>query len=94
MTCVMCARTAPAPPAGDRAHRYVPAVHALDVAQLELTANESPAYVGFHTLARLRGHVRIADPARATAAAAALVLRNIRGPLVAVKLEAGADASL
>ena len=38
----------PARPAGDRAHRYLPAVHALDVAPLELTANASPAYVGSH----------------------------------------------
>jgi phosphatidylethanolamine-binding protein (PEBP) family uncharacterized protein len=28
------ARGGPAPPAGDRAHRSVPALHALDVAQL------------------------------------------------------------
>ncbi len=45
-----------APPAGDRPHRYVFAVHALDVDRLELTPDASPAYVGFnlafHTLAR------------------------------------------
>ncbi|MFY1689086.1 YbhB/YbcL family Raf kinase inhibitor-like protein [Plantactinospora sp. WMMB782] len=45
-----------APPAGDRPHRYVFAVHALDVDKLDLTPEASPAYVGFnltfHTLAR------------------------------------------
>ncbi|MER7894345.1 YbhB/YbcL family Raf kinase inhibitor-like protein [Micromonospora sp. NPDC094482] len=45
-----------APPAGDRPHRYVFAVHALDVDRLDLTPDASPAYVGFnltfHTLAR------------------------------------------
>ncbi|WP_422772355.1 YbhB/YbcL family Raf kinase inhibitor-like protein [Plantactinospora sp. WMMC1484] len=45
-----------APPAGDRPHRYVFAVHALDVEKLDLTPEASPAYVGFnlafHTLAR------------------------------------------
>jgi hypothetical protein len=45
-----------APPAGDRPHRYVFAVHALDVEQLEVTPDASPAFVGFnltfHVLAR------------------------------------------
>ena len=45
-----------APPAGDRPHRYVFAVHALDVDRLDLTPDASPAYVGFnvtfHVLAR------------------------------------------
>lgn len=45
-----------APPPGDRPHRYVFAVHALDVDQLDVTAEVSPAVVGFnlafHTLAR------------------------------------------
>ncbi|MET8252334.1 YbhB/YbcL family Raf kinase inhibitor-like protein [Micromonospora sp. NPDC005197] len=45
-----------APPPGDRPHRYVFAVHALDVDRLDLTPDASPAYVGFnltfHTLAR------------------------------------------
>ena len=45
-----------APPPGDRPHRYVFAVHALDVDLLEVTADATPAYVGFnltfHTLAR------------------------------------------
>jgi Raf kinase inhibitor-like YbhB/YbcL family protein len=45
-----------APPPGDRRHRYVFAVHALDVDRLEVSAGASPAYVGFnlafHTLAR------------------------------------------
>lgn len=65
------------PPATASAARYVLAERALDVAQFELTANASPAYAyaGFHTLARLRRHVRIADAARATAAAP--VLRHV-----------------
>ena len=46
----------PAPPKGDRPHRYVFAVHALDVASLDVTEDMTPAYVGFnmtsHTLAR------------------------------------------
>jgi len=45
-----------APPPGDRVHRYVFAVHAIDVDQLELTPEASAAYVGFnltfHVLAR------------------------------------------
>ncbi|GAB3795505.1 YbhB/YbcL family Raf kinase inhibitor-like protein [Micromonospora zhanjiangensis] len=45
-----------APPPGDRPHRYVFAVHALDVERLEVTPEATPAYVGFnltfHTLAR------------------------------------------
>ncbi|MFV2102309.1 YbhB/YbcL family Raf kinase inhibitor-like protein [Micromonospora sp. LOL_024] len=45
-----------APPAGDRPHRYVFAVHALDVERLDVTPEAMPAYVGFnlafHTLAR------------------------------------------
>lgn len=46
----------PAPPAGDRDHRYVFAVHALDVAELGPDASASAAVIGFnltfHTLAR------------------------------------------
>jgi len=45
-----------APPPGDRPHRYVFAVHALDVDRLEVSEDATPAYVGFnlafHTLAR------------------------------------------
>ncbi|BCY15519.1 YbhB/YbcL family Raf kinase inhibitor-like protein [Actinoplanes sp. L3-i22] len=45
-----------APPPGDRAHRYVFAVHAIDVDALAVTPDATPAYVGFnlafHTLAR------------------------------------------
>ena len=45
-----------APPPGDRPHRYVFAVHALDVDQLDVGPDATPAYVGFnlafHTLAR------------------------------------------
>ncbi len=45
-----------APPAGDRPHRYVFAVHAIDVDALDVTPAATPAYVGFnlafHTLAR------------------------------------------
>ena len=45
-----------APPPGDRPHRYVFAVHAIDVDELDVGAEASPAVVGFnlafHTLAR------------------------------------------
>jgi hypothetical protein len=45
-----------APPPGDRPHRYVFAVHAVDVERLDLNPDHSPAVVGFnlafHTLAR------------------------------------------
>lgn len=45
-----------APPPGDRAHRYVFAVHAIDVDRLDVSPQATPAYVGFnlafHTLAR------------------------------------------
>jgi len=44
------------PPAGDRPHRYVFAVHAVDVDKLDVTVDSPPAVVGFnlafHTLAR------------------------------------------
>ncbi|WP_168581537.1 YbhB/YbcL family Raf kinase inhibitor-like protein [Gephyromycinifex aptenodytis] len=45
-----------APPPGDRAHRYMFAVHALDVADLGLDADTSPAKASFamleHVIAR------------------------------------------
>jgi Raf kinase inhibitor-like YbhB/YbcL family protein len=45
-----------APPPGDRQHRYVFAVHAVDVPVLDVTPEATPAVVGFnlafHTLAR------------------------------------------
>ncbi len=45
-----------APPGGDRAHRYVFTVHAVDTERLDIGADATPAFVGFnltfHTLAR------------------------------------------
>jgi hypothetical protein len=45
-----------APPQGDRSHRYVFAVHALDLARLDVSPGATPAVLGFnmvfHTIAR------------------------------------------
>jgi Raf kinase inhibitor-like YbhB/YbcL family protein len=45
-----------APPQGDRVHRYVTTVHAVDVDRLDVDSSATPAVVGFnlafHTLAR------------------------------------------
>src|SRR5690606_4965605 len=55
----------PAPPPGDRPHRYIFVVHAVDVPTLGVTPDTPPAAVGFHlafhTLARatLRGVFQI-----------------------------------
>ncbi len=47
-----------APPAGHGPHRYMVVVHAVDVESLDLTADNTPATLGFnlhfHTLARAR----------------------------------------
>jgi hypothetical protein len=45
-----------APPKGDRPHRYIFAVHALDVSSLDIGPDTTPAVLGFnlafHTIAR------------------------------------------
>jgi len=44
------------PPVGDKAHRYIFTIHALDVEKLDLDKNANPALVGFilnsHTIAK------------------------------------------
>lgn len=46
----------PCPPQGDHPHRYLFTIHALDLDKLDVTAESSPALVGFylnfHTLAK------------------------------------------
>lgn len=46
----------PCPPPGDKPHRYIFTVHALDVAKLDLNEKTQPAMVGFllnqHTIAK------------------------------------------
>ncbi|PRC48959.1 YbhB/YbcL family Raf kinase inhibitor-like protein, partial [Mycobacterium sp. ITM-2017-0098] len=45
-----------APPAGHGVHRYIVAVHAVDVEKLDVPAEATPAYLGFnlfgHAIAR------------------------------------------
>jgi Raf kinase inhibitor-like YbhB/YbcL family protein len=47
-----------APPPGEAAHRYIFVVHALDIPTLDVTADATPAWLGFrlvdHALARAR----------------------------------------
>ena len=56
-----------APPPGHGEHRYIFAVHALDVEQLALDAAVSAAYVGFnlffHTVARATLTAHVTPPA-------------------------------
>jgi Raf kinase inhibitor-like YbhB/YbcL family protein len=57
-----------APPPGDRPHRYVFAVHAVDVPKLGVDASATPAIVGFnlafHTLARATLRATFQAPAQ------------------------------
>ena len=57
------------PPAGDRPHRYIFAVHAIDVPALDVGPDAPPAAVGFnlafHTLARATLRATFQAPATA-----------------------------
>jgi hypothetical protein len=59
----------PAPPAGDRPHRYVFAIHALDTKRLGVDETTSPAAVGFnlffHVIARATLRATYQHPAEA-----------------------------
>jgi Raf kinase inhibitor-like YbhB/YbcL family protein len=44
-----------APPPGHGVHRYLVAVHAVDVAQLEVTPDAPPAQLGFHLFSHTLG---------------------------------------
>ncbi|GAC68716.1 YbhB/YbcL family Raf kinase inhibitor-like protein [Gordonia soli] len=48
-----------APPPGHGAHRYIVAVHAVDVESLELPDGATPAYLGFNLFSHAIGRARI-----------------------------------
>jgi hypothetical protein len=53
----------PCPPRGDRPHRYVFSVHALEVDKLDLDEKSMPAMVGFMTTQPIdRGHADVDRP--------------------------------
>jgi hypothetical protein len=56
----------PAPPKGDRAHRYYFVVHALDVEKLGVSEKTSPAAVSFTLLGHTLGRAVLVPTYRAT----------------------------
>lgn len=56
----------PAPPRGDRAHRYYFVVHALDVEKLGVDEKTSPAAVSFTMLGHILGRAILTPVYRAT----------------------------
>jgi len=44
----MCIRDRACPPKGDKAHRYIITIYALDVEKLDLDKNTNPAIVGYN----------------------------------------------
>lgn len=56
-----------APPAGHGAHRYFITVHALDVANLGVPADASPAFFGFNLLGHILGRATIVTTAEISA---------------------------
>ncbi|MET0494769.1 MAG: YbhB/YbcL family Raf kinase inhibitor-like protein, partial [Actinoplanes sp.] len=57
-----------APPAGHGAHRYFITVHALDVADLGVPAEGTPAYLGFTIASHILGRATIVATAEIPAA--------------------------
>ena len=57
----------PAPPKGDRAHRYYFVVHALDVEKLGVSEQTSPAAVSFTLLGHTLGRATLVPTYQATA---------------------------
>lgn len=51
--------TGAAPPAGHGPHRYMVVVHAVDVAELDVPADATPAYLGFNLFSHTLGRARI-----------------------------------
>jgi Raf kinase inhibitor-like YbhB/YbcL family protein len=57
-----------APPAGHGAHRYFITVHALDVADIGVPAEGTPAYLGFNIASHILGRATIVATAEIPAA--------------------------
>ncbi len=49
----------PCPPKGDKPHRYIFTIHALDVPKIDVPANATAAYVGFNLHAHSVGHATL-----------------------------------
>jgi hypothetical protein len=48
-----------APPPGDAPHRYIFVVHALDIPTLDITAEATPAWLGFQLVAHALGRAML-----------------------------------